>query len=96
MKVITARIEERYFRDLEKIEKEEKTERAEIVRKLMAKAIRDWKIQKAVEMLKERKATIRKVAAFCGASYTEMLDLATKAGFDIGYTLEELQKDVKA
>ena len=96
MKVVTARIEDGYFQDLKRIEKEEQTDRAEVVRKLLAKAITDWKTRKAVEMLRERKATIRKAAAFCGHSYAEMLDLAAKAGVDIGYTLEDLKKDVKA
>lgn len=94
MKVITARIEDKYFEDLKKIEKEEQTERAEVMRKLLSSAIKEWKIKKALELLKEHKITIRKAAALADASYAEMLDLASKADINIGYTLKDLQRDV--
>ncbi len=94
MKVITARIEDKCFEDLEMIEKEEQTERAEIMRKLLAKAIKDWKIKKSLELLKERKVTFRRAAKLAGVSYVEMMDLASKADIDIGYSLKDLRKDL--
>jgi len=94
MKVITARIEDKYFEDLEMIEKEERTERAEIMRKFLAKAIKDWKIHKALELLEERKVTLRKAAKLADVSYAEILDLASKADIDIGYSLKDLRKDM--
>ena len=94
MKVITARIEDKYFEDLEMIEKEEQTERAEVMRKLLAKAIKEWKIKKALELLKERKATFRKAAELADVSYVEMMDLASKADIDSGYSLKDLKKDL--
>lgn len=94
MKVITARIDDEYFEDLKKIEREEHADRAEVMRKLLAQAIKEWKIKKALELLKEHKITIRKSAVLVGVSYIEILDLASKADVDIGYTLKELKKDV--
>ena len=94
MKVITARIEDKYFEDLERIEKEEQTERAEVMRKLLANAIKEWKVKKALELLKERKATIRKAAKFADVPYAEMMDLASKADIDIGYSLKDLRRDL--
>lgn len=96
MKVVTARIEDDYFKDLKEIEKDEQTDRAEVVRKLLAKAIKDWKAKKALELLKERKVTIRKAAALAGVSYVEVLDLMAKAGIDTGYTLKDLGRDLEA
>lgn len=95
MEVITARIEEKDFEDLKTIEKDEKTERAEVVRKLLTKAIKDWKMKKALELLKQRKITIRKAASFAELSYAEMLDVMAQADIDIGYALQELKRDVK-
>jgi len=94
MKVITARIEDKYFEDLEMIEKDEHTEKAEVMRKLLATAIKEWKIKKALELLKEHKITIRKAANLANTSYVEMLDLASKADINIGYSLKELRKDI--
>ena len=93
MKVITIRIEDKYFEDLKRIEKEEQTERAEVMRKLLANAIKEWKIKHAFDLLKEHKVTLRKAARLADASYVEMMDLASKADIDIGYSLRELRKD---
>ena len=93
MKVITARIEDAYFEDLKRIEKEEERERAEVMRKLLANAIKGWKMKKAMELLRGHKITLRKAAEDAGVSYVEMLDQASQEGIASGYTLKELQKD---
>ena len=95
MKVVTTRIEDKYFEDLKIIEKEEQIERAEVMRKLLAQAIHEWKKKKAIELLKERKVTMRKAASLAGITYLEMLDLASKFDVDIGYGLAELRKDIE-
>ena len=93
MKVITSRISKEYFDDLKMIEKDEQADRAEVIRKLLAKGIKEWKLKKAIELLREHKVTLRKAAKIASVSYVEMLNLASKHGIDIGYTLEDLEKD---
>ena len=94
MKVVTTRIEDQYFEDLKKIEKDEHTERAEVMRKLLANGIKDWKTKKALSLLKDHKVTIRKAASIADLSYVEMIDKMAKADIDSGYTLKDLQRDV--
>ena len=93
MKVITARIEDKYFEDMKIIEREEQTDMAVVMRKLLATAIKGWKIKRALELLKMRKITIRKASEIAGISYVEMYDLMAKADIDIGYSLEDLKRD---
>jgi len=93
MKVITARIEDKYFEDMKIIEREEQTDMAVIMRKLLATAIKEWKVKRALELLKMRKITIRKASEIAGVSYIEMYDLMAKADIDIGYSLEDLKRD---
>jgi predicted HTH domain antitoxin len=95
MKVVTVRIDEKDFKDIERIEKEEKTDRAEVMRKLLAKAISEWKLKKALELLREHKITIRKASKLAEVSYIEMMDLASRDGIEIGYTLMDLKKDLQ-
>lgn len=95
MKVITTRVSEKYFEDLQEIEKELQAERAEVVRRLLAEAIKRWKIRKVLELLREHKITLRKAASIAEVSYVEMLDLTSEAGIDIGYSLSDLNKDVE-
>ncbi|MBU7017314.1 MAG: hypothetical protein HXS44_07370 [Theionarchaea archaeon] len=93
MKVITSRIPEKYFRDLEMIQKEEKIDRAEAVRRLLTKAISEWKKERALKLLKDHKITIRTAASMADVTYIEMLELAS--AIDIGYDLEELERDLE-
>lgn len=93
MKVITSRIPEKYFKDLEMIQKEEKIDRAEAVRRLLTKAISEWKKEKALTLLKDHKITIRTAASMAEVTYVEMLELAKD--IDIGYDLEELERDLE-
>ncbi|MBI2138226.1 UPF0175 family protein [Candidatus Woesearchaeota archaeon] len=95
MKVITARIEDQYFSDLKYIEREEHADRAEVMRKMLARGIREWKIEKALVLLKGQKITYRKAAALAGVPYTEMIDMAGEADVSIGYSMKELQKDLE-
>ena len=93
MKVITSRIPEKYFKDLEVIQKEEKIDRAEAVRRLLIKAISEWKKERALNLLKDHKVTIRTAASMADVTYVEMLELAQD--IDIGYDLEELERDLE-
>ncbi|MBU7045360.1 MAG: hypothetical protein HXS54_02900 [Theionarchaea archaeon] len=93
MKVITSRIPEKYFRDLEMIQKEEKIDRAEAVRRLLTKAISEWKKERALKLLKDHKITIRTAASMADVTYIEMLELAST--IDSGYDLEELERDLE-
>lgn len=95
MRVITTRIEDDCFEDLKVIEKDEQTEKAEVIRRLLSAAIKDWKRRKALDLLKERKVTIRRAAALADVSYTEMLDLMSKADIDVGYSVKDLRKDLE-
>ena len=38
---------------------------------------------------------MRKAASIASVSYVEMLDLASKHGIDMGYSLEEIKRDVR-
>jgi predicted HTH domain antitoxin len=95
MPVITARIPEEILEDVKKIEKEEQTDRAEAIRKLLVQAIKEWKIKKVLELLKEHKISYRKAAKMAGISYVDVIQLASKAGIDIGYTIEDLKRDLE-
>lgn len=95
MKVITARIEDKYLEDIKKIEREEHSDRAEVLRKLLAKAIKAWKLRKSLELLQEHKITLRKAAVLAEVTYIEMLDLMSGKNIDVGYTLRDLDKDLR-
>lgn len=94
MPVITTRVPEKLLKDVEKVEKEEHTDRAGVVRKLLASALKEWKLKKALGLLKEHKVSYRKAAEIAEISYIEMWDAAAKHGIDVGLAPEEAKRDI--
>jgi len=94
VETITARIPDDLFRAIREIELEEKAERAEIIRKLLDKAVREWKLSRALEMLRNGKTTFRTAAKMAGLTYVEMLDEVERSGIPIDYSATELQTDL--
>lgn len=95
METITTRVPDEIYQDIKRIEEEEKTKRAEVIRRLLYDAIKRWKLKKALDMLREGKATLRTAAKFAGLTYIEMLDEAETAGILIGYSLPDLKLDLE-
>jgi len=96
LETITARVPEGLLNDLKRIESEERTERAEVIRRLLAEGIGEWKLRKALEMIRERKASMRAAAKFAGIRYLELLDRVEKEVIPLDYTLSDLRADMEA
>lgn len=58
VEVVSTRVSDDMARDLVEIEKEEKADRATVVRKLLAKAISHWKLERALISYGDGKVTL--------------------------------------
>ena len=96
LQTITTRVPEEMYEDIKKIEREEKAERAEVIRRLLAEAIKIWRLKRAVDVLREGKMTLRSAAKLAGLTYIEMLDEVERAGIPLDYTVSDLQLDLEA
>jgi len=94
--IISTRIPDEVARDLKEIEKEEKTDRATLVRKLLARAIEQWKMERALRLYREGKVTLWRAARLAGITLREMMELATKQGIQFKYTTKDLEEDIEA
>jgi Arc/MetJ-type ribon-helix-helix transcriptional regulator len=92
MEVLTARIPDDLLKAIQEIETDERAERAEVVRRLLDKAVHEWRLAKALKMIQEGHWTIRRAASFAGLKYHEILDKMTETGVDSGPTLKELRE----
>jgi len=90
MKVVTARVNDETYKDLKYLMKKSQVDQAELVRKLLDKAVAEEKMLLALEQLRGHKVTIRKAAELAGVPYHEMFEKAFKEGIDSGYSLESL------
>ncbi|MDO8634309.1 MAG: UPF0175 family protein [archaeon] len=92
---VTTRIDDKEVQDIRVIEKEEKLDRSAVVRRLLSRAIREWKTEKALKQYQEKKITIGKAAEMAGLTLREALAIASARGIAFQYSLEELEEDFK-
>lgn len=94
--IVSTRVPEEIAKDLKEIEGEEKTDRATVVRKLLARAIQQWKMERALRLYREGKVTLWRAAKLAGVTLREMMDLAAKEGIQFQYTRKDLEEDIEA
>lgn len=94
METVTTRIPEDDERALSELEEEWSADRAEVLRRLIGDGLEAWRREKALERLRDHEVTLRKAAEFADASYVEMLALAAEEGIDVGYTTDDLERDL--
>jgi len=94
--VVSTRVPDDMAKDLDEIEKEEKTDRATVVRKLLARAISDWKLERALKLYGDGKVTLWKAAAIAGLSLWEMIEIVRQRKIPFHYTHGDFCEDFEA
>ena len=94
--IVSTRVPDDMAKDLEAIEKEENTDRATIVRKLLAKAIADWKLQRALTLYSDGKVTLWKASKIADLTLWDMMEIIKKRKIPAQYTYEDFKEDFEA
>jgi predicted HTH domain antitoxin len=94
--VISTRVPDKLARDLKEIEKEEQSDRATTIRKLLTRAIREWKIEHALKLYHEGKVTLWRAARLAEVSLREMMEKAAQKGIEFRYTEKDFEEDLEA
>ncbi|MDE2692413.1 MAG: UPF0175 family protein [Acidobacteriota bacterium] len=92
---IRARLPVGLVRELELIGEVEQSDRSTTVRRLLARAVHDWKLEPYARQYGERKLTLARAARDAGVSLWEMMDYARSANIPAQYELEDLQRDLR-
>ncbi len=93
---ISVRLGKDMQRDLSRVEKKWQTDKSEAIRRLLAVAIREWKIQNALEEIATHKISVGKAAEECGISIWEIFDIIKERNIDwVGYSGEDLKRDLE-
>lgn len=93
-RMVGARLPEALMADLEKVEKVEQTDRATTLRKLLHRALRDWKLEHYSGEYAQGRITLAKAAEEAGVSLWEMLDSVRQRRIPAQYSLEDLDHDL--
>jgi predicted HTH domain antitoxin len=83
------------IRDLEAIEQVEQADRSTTVRKLLSRAIQDWKLDHYSRLYGSGKLTLARAADEAGVPLWEMMDYVMSNKITAQYDLEDFQRDLK-
>ena len=92
--MVGTRLPETVVRDLEAIEQVEQSDRSTTVRKLLSRAIQDWKLEHYSRLYGGGKLTLARAAREAGVSLWEMMDHAKNRKITAQYDLEDFQRDL--
>ena len=92
---LTTRVDDELAKLIDKIAKMEGMDRSTIIRRFLAKAVKEWLIEESLKDYEEGKITLWQAAKRCGLSLWEIIEEASKRKIHIPYTLEDLKEDVK-
>ncbi len=81
-------------RELELIEDVEQSDRSTTVRRLLSKAIQQWKLEHYARLYGDGKLTLARAARDAGVSLWEMMDYARVRKVPAQYDLEDLNRDL--
>ncbi|MCY3682695.1 MAG: UPF0175 family protein [Gemmatimonadetes bacterium] len=81
-------------RELEFIEDVEQSDRSTTVRRLLAKAVQQWKLEHYARLYGDGKLTLARAARDAGVSLWEMMDYARARKVPAQYDLEDLNRDL--
>jgi predicted HTH domain antitoxin len=93
--LVAARLPKGLVSDIKKIEDVEKVDRSTVLRRLLYRAVMDWKKEYAARLYSEGKITLERAALEAGVSVREMMDYLKQRKIPAQYELEDLEEDIK-
>ena len=94
-KTITSRLPDKMVEEIERIAKLENLDRSSVVRRLLNKAIPEWKLEYALKLYQHKEISLGKAAELSSLSIWEMLEKLSQNRIPLNYDLEELKCDLE-
>src|SRR3989338_8811361 len=95
-KLMNKRVPVVIMSEVENIAREENTDRSSVVRKILDKAINNWKLEKASNMYINKKVTLERAAEIAAVSVREMINHLEEKELEIGnLSIEDLEDDIR-
>lgn len=92
--MVASRLPEELIRDLEMIERAEGADRSTTVRRLLHRAMGEWKLEYFARQYTSGKMSLAKAAEASGTSLWEIMDYMRQQKLPAQYDVEELKKDI--
>ena len=92
--MVGTRLPAELVRELAFIENVEQSDRSTTVRRLLSKAIQEWKLEHYARLYGDGKLTLARAACDAGVSLWEMMDYVRARKIPAQYDLKDLQRDL--
>jgi len=92
---VSARVRKSQAQEVERLAAEKGVDKSEIIRELLAIALKEQKLKEALDSIRAGKATIWKAAEMAGITYREMLELLRTHNIPFPLSKEELKREVE-
>jgi len=93
--LVATRLPKSLVSDLKKIESAEQSDRSTVLRKLLYRAVTDWKKEYAAKLYAEGRVTMERAAMECEVSVREMMEYLKARRIPAQYDVDDLEEDMK-
>ncbi|TKJ23099.1 MAG: hypothetical protein CEE43_05115 [Promethearchaeota archaeon Loki_b32] len=93
-KTITTRLPDDMVEEIERIAEIEKLDKSSVIRRLLNKAIPEWKLEYSLKLYQDKKVSIGKAAELSSISIWEFMEKLSQHKIPINYNLEDLENDL--
>lgn len=94
-KIFTTRLPDEYVIEIKKIAEIENLDSSAVLRKLLSKAFKEWRLKYALEQYKEGKFSFGQLANFAGISVWDVPRTLKENKIPLNYDVEEFNKDLE-
>ncbi len=95
--VLSVKVDKEKIRQLEEIAREEQSDRSTTARRLLDIGMKEWKVNKAIEMFRRGKVSLWRGAASAGVSLREFIEILDERKVAwVGVSALELESEAKA
>lgn len=91
---IATRVDEDLLTQIKEIEGETQADRAEVIRRLLNEGAKQYRLKKAIALLREGKVTVSMAAEIAGVSVWDIVEVMHVKRIPIPYTAEDLRKSL--
>jgi len=92
---IGIRIDEEFLEKIDKLSKDEHTDRSTIIRELMNLGYKDFVLDRVAKSYIEGRLTLSEAAKIAGVTLWEMEKYLVEKGFRSSYSIDDLEKELK-
>lgn len=95
-KTLSTRVEKEVEEEVAMVMEVEKVDKATAVRKLLKMGVREWRLELALELLKEGKVTVWKAAEIAKIPLWDMVEVIKQRKLTLPISAEDVVEDIRS